>query len=99
MPPLGGPGGHAPTSLQRESFMSLFGGVRSYLYELSPMKNGWQSIVGHGFGHGVGMSQWGAQLFATRGKKAEEIGPQPAEVVGWMMISLLFTPGIKTDCK
>lgn len=64
------------TLLSREdsrSFMSLFGGVRSYLYELSPMKNGWQTVVGHGFGHGVGMSQWGAQLFALKGKRAEEI--------------------------
>ena len=46
--------------------MSLFGPIRSYLYELSPMANGVQRVRGHGYGHGVGMSQWGAQLFAKR---------------------------------
>ena len=31
------------------------------------------SVNGKGFGHGVGMSQWGAFTMATEGKKAEEI--------------------------
>jgi len=30
-------------------------------------------VNGNGFGHGVGMSQWGAYNMATRGKKFEEI--------------------------
>lgn len=30
-------------------------------------------ISGRGFGHGVGMSQWGAKAMADQGKKAEEI--------------------------
>ena len=53
--------------------MPLFGPIRSYLYELSPMSGGVQQVVGHGFGHGVGMSQWGAQLHAVRGYSAREI--------------------------
>jgi len=30
-------------------------------------------MKGRGFGHGVGMSQWGAWLLAQRGKSAQEI--------------------------
>jgi stage II sporulation protein D len=29
--------------------------------------------IGHGFGHGVGMSQWGAYGMALRGKSHAEI--------------------------
>lgn len=31
------------------------------------------SISGNGYGHGVGMSQWGAKILAEQGKTAEEI--------------------------
>ena len=31
------------------------------------------TIKGRGYGHGVGMSQWGAYALAKAGKKAEEI--------------------------
>jgi stage II sporulation protein D len=30
-------------------------------------------ITGNGFGHGVGMSQWGAKALAEQGKSPEEI--------------------------
>jgi stage II sporulation protein D len=30
-------------------------------------------ISGKGFGHGVGMSQWGAKALASQGKNAEQI--------------------------
>jgi stage II sporulation protein D len=32
-----------------------------------------QNVVGHGFGHGIGMSQWGASLLAEQGFTAHEI--------------------------
>lgn len=54
--------------------MHLFGPIRSYLYELGSVgKDGRQKIVGHGYGHGVGMSQWGAQLYAKQGWSAAKI--------------------------
>ena len=31
------------------------------------------NISGKGYGHGVGMSQWGAKILAEQGKSAEEI--------------------------
>jgi len=37
-----------------------------------PMKKG-LIVLGQGFGHGVGMSQWGAKYLASRGQKAERI--------------------------
>ncbi len=55
-------------------FLSLFGPIRSYLFELGKVaSNGKQSVVGHGFGHGVGMSQWGAELWASEGWDANRI--------------------------
>jgi stage II sporulation protein D len=30
-------------------------------------------FISHGYGHGVGMSQWGANLMAQSGKSAQEI--------------------------
>jgi SpoIID/LytB domain protein len=53
--------------------MQLFGSVRSFLYSLGGVAQGHQALVGHGYGHGVGMSQWGAQLFAQVGWTAPEI--------------------------
>ena len=38
----------------------------------SPMKKG-LIVFGQGYGHGVGMSQWGAKYMASRGQKAEKI--------------------------
>ncbi len=39
--------------------------------EFSPKKR--LVVVGQGFGHGVGMSQWGAKYMASKGQKAEKI--------------------------
>lgn len=53
----------------------LIGGnvFKSYLID-SFTENGEAYIVkGRGFGHGVGMSQWGAQMMAEQGKSYEEI--------------------------
>ena len=39
--------------------------------EFSPKKR--LVVIGQGFGHGVGMSQWGAKYMASKGQKAEKI--------------------------
>ncbi len=44
----------------------------TFLTELS-IADGKVKMAGKGFGHGVGMSQWGAFALAQEGKKAEEI--------------------------
>ncbi len=62
------------SAAESRKIMSLYGAIRSYFYELAPqMEGGKQGIVGHGYGHGVGMSQWGAQLFALQGWDAHRI--------------------------
>lgn len=60
---------------QTKAVMDLFGGIRSYLYQLGAVdqKSGKQAILGHGYGHGVGMSQYGGQLFALSGWDAHRI--------------------------
>jgi stage II sporulation protein D len=45
---------------------------RSTKFEIS-IKYGSLMIEGHGWGHGVGMCQWGAFGMASQGKKAEDI--------------------------
>lgn len=47
--------------------------MRSTLLKDLQMNQGQILISGQGFGHGVGMSQWGAKALAQEGKKAEEI--------------------------
>ena len=37
-----------------------------------PMQKG-LTVFGQGYGHGVGMSQWGAKYMASKGQKAEKI--------------------------
>jgi len=59
--------------LNTRKIMHLYGPIRSFQYELGAVSGGRQKIVGHGYGHGVGMSQWGAQLFAKSGWTAERI--------------------------
>ncbi len=60
--------------LQSSALMTLFGGIRSYLFKLfAPDQHGKQKVVGHGLGHGVGMSQYGALLFAQDGWTADKI--------------------------
>ncbi len=59
---------------QSKSMMALYGSIRSHLYSLSmPNQTGQQEVKGHGFGHGVGMSQFGAKLFAEAGWDADKI--------------------------
>lgn len=54
--------------------MHLFGPIRSFSYELGAVaKDGKQKVAGHGYGHAVGMSQWGAQLYAKQGWSAGKI--------------------------
>ena len=45
----------------------------SDLTVLLPLENGAYSISGGGYGHGIGMSQNGAQAMAQSGKSYEEI--------------------------
>ncbi len=46
--------------------------IRSTLFEIRPGQNAFV-FVGSGYGHGVGMSQWGAQAMAQRGSTYREI--------------------------
>ena len=47
--------------------------MRSCLLESLRMEDGQVKMSGKGYGHGVGMSQWGAYAMAKEGKTAEEI--------------------------
>ena len=47
--------------------------MRSTLLAELSMEDGIIRMAGHGYGHGVGMSQWGAHALAQAGKSAEEI--------------------------
>lgn len=47
-------------------------GLRSRLFTITPSGNGFV-VQGRGFGHGVGMSQWGAQSLASRGWSYRQI--------------------------
>jgi stage II sporulation protein D len=47
--------------------------LRSTLFEVQPTEEGNFIFVGSGYGHGVGMSQWGAQSMAENGKGYREI--------------------------
>lgn len=47
--------------------------VRSMLLTDVKVQGGDLVLTGKGFGHGVGMCQWGARLMAEQGKSAEEI--------------------------
>lgn len=53
---------------------ALFGfeRIRSPLFDVAPVSDGFL-IDGHGWGHGVGMCQWGAAELARRGASAWEI--------------------------
>lgn len=46
--------------------------VKSLMMEIVPVGNGWV-ITGNGYGHGVGMCQWGANGMARNGKAYGEI--------------------------
>ncbi|MGB9885779.1 MAG: SpoIID/LytB domain-containing protein [Moorellales bacterium] len=47
--------------------------MRSTLLTGLAVRNGSLVVEGRGFGHGVGMSQWGAKVLAEQGKSPEEI--------------------------
>lgn len=47
--------------------------MRSTLLTQFKIQNGNLVVSGRGYGHGVGMSQWGARALAEQGKSAEEI--------------------------
>ena len=47
--------------------------MRSCLLESLKIEDGQVKMSGKGYGHGVGMSQWGAYAMAKEGKNAEEI--------------------------
>ncbi len=47
--------------------------MRSTLLEDLEISNGTVAMSGRGFGHGVGLSQWGAWVMAQRGISAEDI--------------------------
>ncbi|HEX4924824.1 MAG TPA: hypothetical protein VFV50_12095, partial [Bdellovibrionales bacterium] len=58
----------------RVRMRALMYGRQSHLLKLKPAgANGLIEIVGHGYGHGVGMSQWGAKLRADKGQGYQEI--------------------------
>ena len=47
--------------------------MKSNLVDEIAIRNGQLMVKGRGYGHGVGMSQWGARALAEQGKSAEEI--------------------------
>ncbi|MGV3488905.1 MAG: SpoIID/LytB domain-containing protein [Tuberibacillus sp.] len=53
----------------------IFGGelFRSYLVDASSCDGGVCSVEGRGYGHGVGMSQWGASVMGESGKSYKDI--------------------------
>ena len=53
----------------------LIGGTKfkSYLIDTLELKDGVYTMRGKGYGHGVGMSQWGAHIMGQQGKNYKEI--------------------------
>ncbi len=62
-------------SVSAPSFRIAIGAnkLKSTLIDSVDFKNGTITFTGRGFGHGVGMSQWGAYALAEDGENAEEI--------------------------
>lgn len=60
--------------LRGSSLRSLVGslGLRSTLFDVRETESGF-AFVGSGYGHGVGMSQWGARALAERGVSYQRI--------------------------
>jgi stage II sporulation protein D len=62
------------TQISGVQFRNLFGAgwIKSALFDIK--KRGSSFVIeGKGWGHGVGMSQWGAKVMADSGKSAEQI--------------------------
>ena len=55
------------------SYTHLSTKMRSCLWESLRVEDGQVQMSGKGYGHGVGMSQWGAYAMAKEGRTAEEI--------------------------
>ncbi len=67
-------GGAKPLTLTGELVIRrALGGLRSSLFVHKRLKDGAFEFTGAGFGHGVGMCQWGAMGRAADGQKAAEI--------------------------
>jgi stage II sporulation protein D len=67
-------GKRGKTQFSGVQFRNLFGPgwIKSALFDVK--KQGSSFVIeGKGWGHGVGMSQWGAKVMADRGKSAEQI--------------------------
>jgi len=47
--------------------------IKSTIFKIADMGDNWAFLLGRGFGHGVGLCQYGAQAMAREGKSAEEI--------------------------
>ncbi len=60
--------------LTSNKFRTRVGGtkVKSTLFQVAPYSNG-VLLKGRGYGHGVGMSQWGAYMMARTGKTYQDI--------------------------
>lgn len=67
-------GSHGEEEVDAKEFRLALGSsvVKSTTFELRSSEQGFL-IVGSGYGHGVGMSQWGARAMAERGAKYREI--------------------------
>ncbi|KKI90348.1 modulator protein [Bacillus sp. SA1-12] len=58
-----------------KTIRSMIGGnvFKSYLIDSLQVKKGVYTVKGKGYGHGVGMSQWGASIMGENGKTYKEI--------------------------
>ena len=67
-------GSRRTLTLSGYEFRALFGfeSIRSTFFTITPTLDGFV-VEGHGWGHGVGMCQWGAAELARRGFSASEI--------------------------
>jgi len=59
-------------SAKRESARTVLS-LASQLYTITPLENGSYRFDGKGWGHGIGMSQWGAKAMADKGFNYKEI--------------------------
>lgn len=67
-------GARGVETLRGDALRSLLGalGLRSTLFDIRRVDQGF-AFVGSGYGHGVGMSQWGARSMAERGDAYQRI--------------------------
>jgi stage II sporulation protein D len=59
------------TAIQMRSWLGL-NAMRSTWFEIKRLGHRFE-ILGRGFGHGVGMCQWGAKVMGEKGRKMDEI--------------------------